>query len=186
MERCCGLLTAKEEPGLQSGLQVFPGTPAVPQQGANPGGLKLAAGHKFDRDVELLIYYKDAHQPTAVVEAGMASTKHGTLMGDAVVMLSLYPAFPQAVMSSGESLCSYWTDLEVWIVLSMNLISVRLASAVAGKSVEYSETTREDVLKKVEHMGADLGGTEILQSLKNIYSQPCIPGQPRHVMLVYF
>ncbi|CAI5677687.1 unnamed protein product [Oreochromis niloticus] len=30
--------------------------------------VKLAAGHKFDRDVELLIYYKDAHQPTAVVE----------------------------------------------------------------------------------------------------------------------
>ncbi|CAI5694360.1 unnamed protein product [Oreochromis niloticus] len=34
--------------------------------------VKLAAGHKFDRDVELLIYYKDAHQPTAVVEAGQA------------------------------------------------------------------------------------------------------------------
>ena len=39
--------------------------------------VKLAAGHKFDRDVELLIYYKDAHQPTAVVEAGQASAKPG-------------------------------------------------------------------------------------------------------------
>ncbi len=39
--------------------------------------VKLAAGHKFDRDVELLIYYKDAHQPTAVVEAGQASAKAG-------------------------------------------------------------------------------------------------------------
>jgi len=39
--------------------------------------VKLAAGHKFDRDVELLIYYKDAHQPTAVVEKGQASTKPG-------------------------------------------------------------------------------------------------------------
>ena len=39
--------------------------------------VKLAAGHKFDRDVELLIYYKDAHQPTAVVEAGQASAKTG-------------------------------------------------------------------------------------------------------------
>ncbi|CAI5677693.1 unnamed protein product [Oreochromis niloticus] len=37
--------------------------------------VKLAAGHKFDRDVELLIYYKDAHQPTAVVEAGQASAE---------------------------------------------------------------------------------------------------------------
>nr|XP_019950466.1 PREDICTED: von Willebrand factor A domain-containing protein 5A-like [Paralichthys olivaceus] len=62
--------------------------------------VKLAAGHKFDRDVELLIYYKDAHQPTAVVEAGQASAEPGSLMGDPVVMLSLYPEFPQSVMSS--------------------------------------------------------------------------------------
>ncbi|XP_041662222.1 von Willebrand factor A domain-containing protein 5A-like [Cheilinus undulatus] len=70
---------------------------------------KLAAGHKFDRDVEVLIYYKDAHQPTAVVEAGEASAKPGTLMGDPAVMLSLYPEFPQSVMSSvtscGEFVC---------------------------------------------------------------------------------
>lgn len=39
--------------------------------------VKLSEGHKFDRDVELLIYYKDAHQPTAVVEAGAASAKPG-------------------------------------------------------------------------------------------------------------
>ncbi|XP_027136345.1 von Willebrand factor A domain-containing protein 5A isoform X2 [Larimichthys crocea] len=62
--------------------------------------VKLAAGHKFDRDVELLIYYKDAHQPSAVVEVGQTSAKPGTLMGDPVMMLSLYPEFPQAVMSS--------------------------------------------------------------------------------------
>lgn len=42
--------------------------------------VKLSAGHKFDRDVELLIYYKDAHQPTAVVEAGQASAKPGELI----------------------------------------------------------------------------------------------------------
>uniref|UniRef100_A0A3B3TXK1 von Willebrand factor A domain-containing protein 5A-like n=1 Tax=Poecilia latipinna TaxID=48699 RepID=A0A3B3TXK1_9TELE len=62
--------------------------------------VKLVAGHKFDRDVELLIYYKDAHQPSAVVEAGQASAKPGSLMGDPVVMVSLYPEFSQSVMSS--------------------------------------------------------------------------------------
>ena len=39
--------------------------------------VKLVGGHKFDRDVELLIYYKDAHQPTAVVETGQTSAKPG-------------------------------------------------------------------------------------------------------------
>ncbi|CAB1349066.1 unnamed protein product, partial [Coregonus sp. 'balchen'] len=57
-------------------------------------------GHQFDRDVELLLYYQDTHQPTAIVEAGQASAKPGSLMGDPVVMLSLYPEFPKDVMSS--------------------------------------------------------------------------------------
>uniref|UniRef100_A0A3P9I9B7 VIT domain-containing protein n=1 Tax=Oryzias latipes TaxID=8090 RepID=A0A3P9I9B7_ORYLA len=65
--------------------------------------VKLAAGHKFDRDVELLIYYKDAHQPSAVVEAGQDSAQPGTLMGDPVVMASFYPNFPESVQSSSSS-----------------------------------------------------------------------------------
>lgn len=50
-----------------------------------------------------------------------------------------------------------------------------------SKSVEYSQQTMEEALKTVEQMQANLGGTEILQPLKHIYSQPCIPNQPRQV-----
>lgn len=39
----------------------------------------------------------------------------------------------------------------------------------------------EEAVKKVEKMDADLGGTEILQPLEHIYSQPCVPKQPRQV-----
>lgn len=51
--------------------------------------VKLSEGHKFDRDVELLIYYKDAHQPTAVVEAGAASAKPGELRNRETITLQL-------------------------------------------------------------------------------------------------
>lgn len=51
-----------------------------------------------------------------------------------------------------------------------------------SKSVEYSQKTMEEALKKVKKMGADLGGTEILKPLKHIYNQSCIPNQPRQVM----
>ena len=51
-----------------------------------------------------------------------------------------------------------------------------------SKSVEYNEKTMEEALKKVEEMDADLGGTEILEPLKHIYSQPCVPSQPRQVI----
>ncbi|XP_059187460.1 von Willebrand factor A domain-containing protein 5A-like isoform X2 [Centropristis striata] len=175
--------------------------------------VKLSAGHKFDRDVELLIYYKDAHQPTAVVEAGQASAKPGTLMGDPVVMLSLYPEFPQAVMSSVTS-CGEFVFLldrsgSMGSPMSNNGSPDRIFSArdtlllllkslpmgcyfnifsfgssyehVFPKSVEYSQQTMEEALKKVEEMEADLGGTEILEPLKHIYSQSCIPSQPRQM-----
>ncbi|XP_070685350.1 von Willebrand factor A domain-containing protein 5A-like [Pempheris klunzingeri] len=178
--------------------------------------VKLAAGHKFDRDVELLIYYKDAHQPTAVVEAGQASAKPGTLMGDPVVMVSLYPEFPQAVMSSvasrGEfvllldrsgSMSSHMNSRGTYqtrIDNARDTLLLLLKSLPMGcyfniysfgsryehifpKSVEYSQETMEEALKKVKKMGADLGGTEILEALKHIYRQPCIPSQPRQLFV---
>ncbi|XP_065816236.1 von Willebrand factor A domain-containing protein 5A isoform X2 [Labrus bergylta] len=178
--------------------------------------IKLAAGHKFDRDVELLIYYKDAHQPTAVVETGQASAKPGTLMGDPVVMLSLYPEFPQAVMSSVAS-CGEFVFLldrsgsmdarlnnsknaQTRIGSARDTLLLLLKSLPMGcyfniysfgsrfehifpKSVEYSQTTMETALKKVGEMGANLGGTEILEPLKHIYSQPCIHNQPRQLFV---
>ncbi|XP_034023838.1 von Willebrand factor A domain-containing protein 5A-like [Thalassophryne amazonica] len=178
--------------------------------------VKLAAGHKFDRDVELLIYYKDAHQPTAVVEAGQASAKPGTLMGDPVVMLSLYPEFPQGVMSSVAS-CGEFVFLldrsgsmdcrmnesdscQTRITSARDTLLLLLKSIPVGcyfniysfgsryeyifpKSVEYSQQTMDEALKKVENMGADMGGTEILQPIKHIFSQPCIPNQPRQLFV---
>ncbi|KAL7400923.1 hypothetical protein ABVT39_019973 [Epinephelus coioides] len=169
--------------------------------------VKLAAGHKFDRDVELLIYYKDAHQPTAVVEAGQASAKPSTLMGDPVVMLSLYPEFPQAVMSSVASCGEFVLLLDrsgsmqgERMKSAKDTLLLLLKSLPMGcyfniysfgsshehmfpKSVEYSQETMEEALKKVGEMTANLGGTEILRPLKDIYSQPCIPNQPRQLFV---
>uniref|UniRef100_A0AAZ1XQV3 VIT domain-containing protein n=1 Tax=Oreochromis aureus TaxID=47969 RepID=A0AAZ1XQV3_OREAU len=158
--------------------------------------VNLAAGHKFDRDVELLMYYKDAHQPTAVVEAGQASAEPGSLVGDPVVMVSLYPEFPQSVMSScGEfvflmdrsgsmsntRIRSARRPHYIFPVLLRILCYMNTSSR--DKSVEYSQQTMKESLKKVEQMEANLGGTEILEPLKHIYSQPCIPNQPRQLFV---
>uniref|UniRef100_A0A3P9I8W4 VIT domain-containing protein n=1 Tax=Oryzias latipes TaxID=8090 RepID=A0A3P9I8W4_ORYLA len=172
--------------------------------------VKLAAGHKFDRDVELLIYYKDAHQPSAVVEAGQDSAQPGTLMGDPVVMVSLYPEFPESVMSKRTS-CGEFVflvdrsgSMQSWSssasILSQDTLLLLLKSLPMGcyfniygfgsgydhifpQSVEYSEKSMEEALKKVEVMQADLGGTEILQPLQHIYSQPSISNQPRQLFV---
>uniref|UniRef100_A0A3B4G5K1 VIT domain-containing protein n=1 Tax=Pundamilia nyererei TaxID=303518 RepID=A0A3B4G5K1_9CICH len=162
---------------------------------------KHVKGHKFDRDVELLIYYKDAHQPTAVVEAGQASAEPGTLMGDPVVMVSLYPEFPQSVMSSGTS-CGEFVFLmdRSGSMVSLSALLLLLKNLPMGcyfniysfgssyehiflKSVEYSQETMQEALKNVDHMEADLGGSGMLEPLKYIYNQPCIPSHPRQLFV---
>ncbi|XP_015260640.1 PREDICTED: von Willebrand factor A domain-containing protein 5A-like, partial [Cyprinodon variegatus] len=40
-----------------------------------------------------------------------------------------------------------------------------------------------EALNKVEKMEANLGGTEIIRPLQHIYSQPCIPEQPRQLFV---
>ncbi|KAM4628090.1 von Willebrand factor A domain-containing protein 5A-like isoform 2-T2 [Polymixia lowei] len=175
--------------------------------------VRLAAGHKFDRDVEMLVYYQDSHQPTAVVEAGQTSAQPGSLMGDLVVMLSLYPDFPPvSVALCGEFL--FLMDRSGSMDFSMGSgkqAQSRIGSArdtlllllkslpmgcyfnvysfgssyehIFPKSVEYSQKNMEEALKQVEKMNANMGGTEILQPLKHIYSQPCIPSQPRQLFI---
>ncbi|XP_067101988.1 von Willebrand factor A domain-containing protein 5A-like isoform X2 [Osmerus mordax] len=178
--------------------------------------ISLAAGHKFDRDVELLVYYKDTHQPTPVVESGQASAKPGSLMGDTVVMLSLYPEFPTSVMSSmtssgefiflvdrsgsmscpmhrGEGAQERIGSARDTLLLLLKSLPMGCYFNIFGfgsnyesffpKSVEYSQQTMDDALNKVQTMGADMGGTEILEPLKHIYSQSCIPNQPRQLFL---
>lgn len=44
--------------------------------------VKLSADHKFDRDVELLIYYEEAHKPTAVVEPPKVCAEPGESLKD--------------------------------------------------------------------------------------------------------
>uniref|UniRef100_A0A8C6U1E5 von Willebrand factor A domain containing 5A n=1 Tax=Neogobius melanostomus TaxID=47308 RepID=A0A8C6U1E5_9GOBI len=170
-------------------------------QDQTAASVKLAAGHKFDRDVELLIYYKDTHEPSAVVEAGWASAEPGTLMGDSAVMLSLYPEFPDMSTSIGEFVClldrsgSMSGDRLAMDTLLFLLKSLPLGcyfniysfgssfEQIFPKSVEYKQKTMEEALKKVEKMQADLDGTEILAPLKHIYSQSCIPNQPRQLFV---
>uniref|UniRef100_A0A4W5LMB8 von Willebrand factor A domain containing 5A n=1 Tax=Hucho hucho TaxID=62062 RepID=A0A4W5LMB8_9TELE len=179
--------------------------------------VSLAAGHQFDRDVELLLYYQDTHQPSAILEAAQTSAKPGSLMGNPVVMLSLYPDFPNDVMSlmtshaeflfimdrSGSMSCPMHNgpgaqdrigsarDTLLLLLKSLpmgcyfNIISFgNIYKSFFPKSVKYSQKTMDEALKKVKAMRADMGGTEILQPLKHIYSQPCLPDKPRQLFLI--
>ncbi|XP_048015796.1 von Willebrand factor A domain-containing protein 5A-like isoform X2 [Megalobrama amblycephala] len=178
--------------------------------------VNLSAGHQFDKDVELLLYYENTHQPTAVVEAGAATAQPGSLMGDPVLMISLYPEFPADLMASLESQGEFvfvvdrsrsmrckmhrWKGARMRIKSARDTLLLLLKSLPIGcyfniygfgshfesffpQSVVYSEDTMEEALKRVKNMKADMGGTEILQPLKHIYSQPCYPDHPRQLFI---
>ncbi|KAK9952819.1 hypothetical protein ABG768_018625 [Culter alburnus] len=178
--------------------------------------VNLSAGHRFDKDVELFLYYENTHQPTAVVEAGAPTAQPGCLMGDPVLMISLYPEFPADVMSSlasqgefvfvvdrsGSMECRmhHGKDVQMRIESARDTLLLLLKSLPMGcyfniygfgsrfesffpQSVVYSEDTMEEALRRVKDMDADMGGTEILQPLKHIYSQPCHPDHPRQLFI---
>ncbi|KAI7812275.1 putative von Willebrand factor A domain-containing protein 5A-like [Triplophysa rosa] len=176
--------------------------------------VNLSSGHKFDKDVELFVYYENTHQPTAIVEAGVTAAQPGSLMSDPVVMISLYPEFPEEVMSSlttqgefvfvidrsGSMDCvmHHGEGAQMRIESAKETLLLLLKSLPMGcyfniygfgsryesffpQSVVYNQDTMDQALKRVSEMRANMGGTEILQPLKHIYSQPCYPEHPRQV-----
>nr|XP_015223401.1 PREDICTED: von Willebrand factor A domain-containing protein 5A-like isoform X3 [Lepisosteus oculatus] len=207
--------------------------------------LSLSPGHKFDRDVELLVYYCHAHQPTAILEAGLpfappartslptrqipsGQTRHqssrhkdlqgnpeGTLMADPMLMLSLFPEFHIAettLSSNGEFIflmdCSgsmqnpmdRESGAQQRIESARDTLVLLLKSLPLGchfniysfgsqyesffpESVEYTQDSMESALKKVMVMQADMGGTEILFPLREIYKQPCQAAHPRQLFV---
>ncbi|XP_047547926.1 von Willebrand factor A domain-containing protein 5A isoform X1 [Lutra lutra] len=66
--------------------------------------VSLADGHKFDRDVELLIYYSEVHTPTVAVEMGQPRDNSDGFMKDPSAMVCFYPNIPetQSLVISGE------------------------------------------------------------------------------------
>ncbi|XP_056128573.1 von Willebrand factor A domain-containing protein 5A-like [Rhinichthys klamathensis goyatoka] len=178
--------------------------------------VNLSPGHMFDKDVELFLYYQETHQPSAIVEAGVATAPSGSLMRDPVVMISLYPEFPEKVMSSlatqGEfvfvmdrsgsmrQMMHHGKGAQRRIESARDTLLLLLKSLPMGcyfnifgfgsrfesffhESVVYSQDTMDQAMKSVKEMKADLGGTEILQPLKHIYSQRCNPDHPRQLFI---
>ncbi|XP_051740416.1 von Willebrand factor A domain-containing protein 5A-like isoform X6 [Ctenopharyngodon idella] len=168
--------------------------------------VNLSPGHMFDKDVELFVYYQDTHQPSAIVEAGVNTAPSGSLMRDPVVMISLYPEFPEEVMSlatqgefvfvidrSGSMRNTRIESAKDTLLLLLKSLPMGCYFNIYGfgsrfesfyrKSVKYNQKTMDQALKRVKEMRADLGGTEILQPLKHIYSQPCVPDHPRQLFI---
>ncbi|XP_067236704.1 von Willebrand factor A domain-containing protein 5A-like [Chanodichthys erythropterus] len=179
--------------------------------------VNLSPGHMFDKDVELFVFYQDTHQPSAIVEAGVTTAPSGSLMRDPVVMISLYPEFPEEVMSSlatkaefiflmdqsgsmecmmhhgkgaqtrneqccRDTLMLLLKSLPMGCYFNIYGFGSRFESSFTF-DVEYNQKTMDQALRIVKRMQPDLGGTDILQPLKYIYSRPCYRAHPRQLFI---
>ncbi|XP_072468958.1 von Willebrand factor A domain-containing protein 5A-like isoform X3 [Notamacropus eugenii] len=173
----------------------------------------LAEGHQFDRDVEILVYYREVNTPSVSVEMAQADAKPGSLMGDPAVMVSFYPSIPETqgdstsefifIMDCSGSMSSPMNsreDAQLRIDSAKDTLVLLLKSLPLGcffniygfgssfesffpDSVEYTQQSMEKAVRRVQALQANLGGTEILEPLKNIYSKSCRPGYPRQLFL---
>nr|XP_056720365.1 von Willebrand factor A domain-containing protein 5A-like [Euleptes europaea] len=175
--------------------------------------VSLAEGHQFDQDVELLIYYEEAHKPSAVLEAGKPGAASGSLMGDPALLVTLYPSLRSASkpgqnatgeflflldrsgsMASGSSRSpSRIQSAKEALILLLKSLPLGCFFNIYGfgstydsfypQSVEYTQLTMSESLQRLKPLQANLGGTEILEPLKAIYSQPRRKGHPRQLFV---
>ncbi|XP_020008953.2 von Willebrand factor A domain-containing protein 5A isoform X1 [Castor canadensis] len=176
--------------------------------------VSLAEGHKFDQDVEFLIYYSEVHSPSVAVEMGMPDMNPDSLMGDPCAMVSFYPDIPEIEAStacgefvflmdrSGSMQCPMGkqdrTQLRIdaakeTLILLLKSLPMGCYFNIYGfgssyeafflESVKYTQKTMEEAVERVKLMSADLGGTEILTPLQDIYRGPSIPGHPLQVFV---
>uniref|UniRef100_A0A5F8H9M7 von Willebrand factor A domain-containing protein 5A n=1 Tax=Monodelphis domestica TaxID=13616 RepID=A0A5F8H9M7_MONDO len=176
--------------------------------------VSLAEGHKFDRDVEILVYYGGRNTPSVSLELPQAGAKPGSLMGDTAMMVSFYPSISVAEgeSTSGEfiflvdrsgsmnSPLNFEKGSQFRISSAKETLILLLKSLPLGcyfniygfgstfdyffpESVEYTQQTMEEAVQRVKSLKADLGGTEILEALTDIYSKSCKPNHPRQLFV---
>ena len=166
--------------------------------------IELAEEFKFDHDLSLDIVYNDITKPVVILELG--DRKKDGLLKEDVIMLNLYPDLKQEEMEDSKREFIFVIDRsdsmdghriqrakETLLLLLkslpvecfFNVVSFGSShSSLFDQSQEYSEYTLQQAIDLQKTMDSDMGGTEILEPLKSIYSNSCKQGYPRQIFLL--
>nr|XP_005997083.1 PREDICTED: von Willebrand factor A domain-containing protein 5A isoform X2 [Latimeria chalumnae] len=93
-----------------------------------------------------------------------------------------HPGAPTRIESAKETILLLLKSLPMGCYFNIYGFGSRFQSFFP-KSVVYSQDSMDKALKELKTMEADLGGTEILAPLREIYSKACKPGQPRELFV---
>ena len=157
----------------------------------------------LDRDLVVLVHYKQPHQPTAIAEPAREGEEG--FMGRHAVMLNFSPKFDTEVTQveaeivflidrSGSMQGIVIDSARAALTLFLQSLSPGCYFNVLGfgsryeslfpKSVPYNQENLNKAIAHAESLQADLGGTELLSPLQYIFKQELLRGLPRQVFVL--
>nr|XP_038028278.1 von Willebrand factor A domain-containing protein 5A-like isoform X2 [Anas platyrhynchos] len=151
-------------------------------------------------DFELLVYYGDPTEVSAVVEKGDPGAPVGSLLGDPLVLVTLSPSIPDAMPGqcrSGEFIFLLDTTfLEraqeslLFLLKSLPLgcyfnIYCYGATSVGiyPQSVEYTQDNLTKAMQRIPSTSSCLGDADLLGTLRTIYNTPQPHGHARQLFI---
>ncbi|KAK3709333.1 hypothetical protein QZH41_019194, partial [Actinostola sp. cb2023] len=170
--------------------------------------VRLGEEFKFDADVQVHVLCSKPFEPHALVENGVTKLKDGIkdeFLSKPVVMLNFFPELDSSasldrgefifvVDRSGSMSGSNIKSARETLLLFLKSLPEGCYFNVIGfgssftklfpKSKSYDDSSLNRACSHGESMEADLGGTEILAPLQDVFSQPLIKGYPRQVFLL--
>ena len=171
-----------------------------PADGGGVLKVQLDQDGPVTKDIVILIKPKDPHRPLVVVESGVAGSP-SALMGSPAVMVSFFPEIAEVacefvfvVDRSGSMSGSYIREAAETMVLFLKSIPEGCTFNIIGfgssyeklfpKSVPYTQENLDKAVGHVEHLQANLGGTELYPPLEYIFKQPLDPHLTRQVFVL--
>ena len=168
--------------------------------------LNVSLAEEKQTDIVILVQPEQAHKPLVIIEPGLSNGEN-SFQKNAVIMVSFFPEFKgdtsclQAACEfvfvidrSGSMDGSYIKDAAQTLLLFLKSIPEGCYFNVIGfgsryerlfpESVPYDQKNLEIAVKHAETLKADLGGTELFDPLKDIYSHAPMKGLPRQVFVL--
>ena len=174
---------------------------AVDDDGYSVTLVRLAEEHKFDKDVVVNIKPKNTHQPHAVVEMGVKGGD--ALLANPAVTLNYFPDFSTTdavselifvIDRSGSMSGKYITAAKETMMLFLKSIPDNCYFNIVGfgsshkklfkESVVYNQGNLDKAVQHTKSIRADLGGTELLPPLEEIFKMPSVKGLPKQIFVL--
>lgn len=158
------------------------------------------AGTPPNHHLELLVYYREPTAVSVVVEKGDPVATAGSLLGDSLVLVTLAPNIHDAKpgqCKSGEFIfvldstsLEHAQDPLLFLLKSLPLgcyFNIYCYGAtpvgIYPQSVEYTQDNLNEAMQLISTTGSRLGDTDLLGTLRTIYSTPRPCGHARQLFI---